>query len=98
MVNGMEERVLQRLKASLSSWNLTPVLGGGAVSTGLNAQIIPGSAVGLQLMSGDMELTAIGTVTYCDGDKVLALGHPFVLLGDTDLPMTTDYVHTVLPS
>jgi len=39
-----------------------------------------------------------GTVTEVDGDHVYAFGHPFLNLGSTALPMTTSYVHTVLPS
>jgi len=59
---------------------------------------VPGSAIGIQLMRGDLDLTAIGTVTSVDGDRVLAFGHPFLNIGPTALPMTAARVHLVVPS
>ena len=58
----------------------------------------PGDAVGVMLVSGDLELGATGTVTQVDGDRVYAFGHPMYNLGPTDYPMTRAYVYTVLPS
>ncbi len=58
----------------------------------------PGDAVGVMLVSGDLELGATGTVTHVDGDRVYAFGHPMYNLGPTDYPMTRAYVYTVLPS
>ncbi len=58
----------------------------------------PGSAIGVKLVRGDVEMTATGTVTAVDGDRVLAFGHPLFGLGDVDLPMTTARVETLLPS
>jgi hypothetical protein len=58
----------------------------------------PGSAVGTVLMSGDMSLAATGTVTWVDGDSLLAFGHPFLSMGPVSMPMTEAEVLTVLPS
>lgn len=58
----------------------------------------PGDAVGVSLVTGDLELAATGTVTHIDGDRVYAFGHPFYNLGPTQFPMTTAHVFTVLPS
>jgi hypothetical protein len=58
----------------------------------------PGDAVGVALMTGDLEFGATGTVTAVDGDEVFAFGHPFYNLGPTRFPMTRAWVHTVLPS
>lgn len=38
----------------------------------------PGSAFGVQLLGGDVSLSALGTVTWTDGDRFLGLGHPFL--------------------
>ena len=57
-----------------------------------------GDAVGVSLIDGDLSLGATGTVTYVDGQKVYAFGHPFYNLGPTAFPMTRAYVHAVLPS
>jgi hypothetical protein len=58
----------------------------------------PGDAVGVALVSGDLQLGGTGTVTHIEGDRVYAFGHPFFNLGPTEFPMTRAYVYTVLPS
>jgi hypothetical protein len=58
----------------------------------------PGDAVGVMLVSGDLQLGGTGTVTHIDGDRVYAFGHPMYNLGPTEFPMTRAYVYTVLPS
>ena len=45
-----------------------------------------------------MDLTATGTVTYRDGNRLLLFGHPFTSLGPIDAALTTAYVVDVFPS
>src|SRR5712692_5595544 len=58
----------------------------------------PGSAVAAQLLSGDMDLSATGTVTWVEGNALLAFGHPFLSMGPVSMPMARAEVLTVLPS
>jgi hypothetical protein len=58
----------------------------------------PGEAVAGVLVSGDMSVTGLGTVTYNDGQHVLAFGHPFFNLGPIDMPMSKGEVLMVLSS
>jgi hypothetical protein len=58
----------------------------------------PGSAMGLKLVRGDVDMTATGTVTWVEGDRVLAFGHPLFGLGAVDLPLTAARVEALLPS
>jgi hypothetical protein len=57
-----------------------------------------GEPVGVQLISGDLEMAATGTVTYVNGNQVLAFGHPLYNLGPVDYAMTKAQVITVVPS
>ena len=57
-----------------------------------------GDAVGLQLLGGDLDISAVGTVTHVDGSRVLAFGHPLYNLGAVDYAMTQASVITVMPS
>jgi len=57
-----------------------------------------GSAVGVALVDGDVQMTAVGTVTRVDGDRLLAFGHPLFNLGPVELPMTRARVEALLPS
>jgi hypothetical protein len=59
---------------------------------------MPGSAVSIQLVRGDMELAATCTVTYIDPKQLLACGHPVLQAGPVSLPMTKAEVVTTLAS
>ena len=58
----------------------------------------PGEPVGVNLVSGDFQMGATGTVTEVVGNRVYAFGHPFYNLGPIQFPMTRAYVHALLPS
>ncbi len=76
--------------------------GGARTSGGRSTEgsdvLEPGSSVGAQLVSGDIEMTAIGTVTHRDGDRILAFGHPLFNAGAVELPMVSARVHASMPS
>jgi hypothetical protein len=63
-----------------------------------DAPLVPGAPVGVQIVRGDVEATALGTITLVDGERVLGFGHPMFQAGEVDLPMTTAEVFTVYPS
>jgi len=89
---------------------LEPLLGGAvtpvtqataAGSTGSNArEIRPGDAIGVGLVSGDFDISAVGTVTHVDPatGNVYAFGHPMFNLGPIEYPMTRATIHLVLPN
>ena len=52
----------------------------------------------MSLVQGDMDLTATGTVTYRDGNRLLLFGHPFQNFGPIDAALTTAYVVDIFPS
>jgi hypothetical protein len=58
----------------------------------------PGESIAAVLVSGDMNMTGGGTVTYNDGKRVLAFGHPMFNLGPVDMPIAKDTIVTTLAS
>ena len=58
----------------------------------------PGDSVAGVLVAGDMGISGFGTVTYNDGKRVLAFGHPFFNLGPVDMPMAKSEVVLTLAS
>jgi hypothetical protein len=52
----------------------------------------------VQLVRGDFTIDAAGTVTYRDGDKIYAFGHPWLSSGRTAWPMAESSVVTVVPN
>ena len=101
---GISQDALALFAPLLQSNGLIPVAGaaGGAAITAMgkvtDKTLLPGSSVTAQLVRGDFSLAAAGTVTWRDGDKVYAFGHPFLGLGVSDMPMAESAVVTVVSS
>src|SRR6202042_1541031 len=57
-----------------------------------------GGVIAVELLRGDMAANAFGTVSYVDGEHVLAFGHPMFQTGESYMPVSTAYSHTVVPS
>lgn len=60
--------------------------------------IVGGSAVSMPLMTGSITLAATGTVTYREGNKLLAFGHPAFGSGITNAPMANSYTFGYMQS
>src|SRR5947209_2684891 len=58
----------------------------------------PGEGVAAVLVSGDMTITGGGTVTYNDGRRILAFGHPMFNLGPVNMPLAKANVLRTLAS
>ncbi len=82
----------------LAGLGFLPVQAGavGAEDAG-SGTLKAGDALGLELARGDAQLAAIGTVTWTDGDRVLAFGHPMMERGAAAYPMTSARIITVMP-
>jgi hypothetical protein len=104
--SGFGTRSLGRLNDWLKPYGISAMAGPGAAGGGgetpasftKGASLGPGAAIAVSLMQGDVDVTAIGTVTYRRGDKILAFGHPFLQLGPTEYPASTAYIHDVFSS
>lgn len=57
---------------------------------------LPGTSIAAGLSTGDIALAAIGTVTYRDGDRLWAFGHPLEAEGRRSLPLLDAYVYSVI--
>ena len=55
-----------------------------------------GGPVAIWLVSGDINVAAIGTVTYLEGDRVAVFSHPFLSMGEMRLPAGHATIHTVI--
>ncbi len=97
-IGGLAPTLVGRLAPLFDVLGWTPTLGGTAGSMEIEANLEPGGMVAVQLVRGDINITASGTVTYRDGDRLLAFGHPFLHGGNVDFPMVAAQVVTVLSS
>jgi hypothetical protein len=62
------------------------------------AELAPGSAISVHLVTGDVNWSAVGTVTDVIDKKVLAFGHSFMGEGQSSFPIGPAYVHTIIAS
>jgi hypothetical protein len=100
-VSGFDPKILDRFTPLFGALGMQPVQGGasaGSTNETLPSNLEPGSPVSVQLIQGDFDIGAIGTVTYRDKDNVLAFGHPFYNLGPINFPMATAHIYAVVPS
>ncbi|MGQ9618215.1 MAG: SpoIVB peptidase S55 domain-containing protein [Candidatus Aminicenantia bacterium] len=61
-------------------------------------RFMEGDAIAVQLIRGDWDISAIGTVSLVEGDSFYAFGHPLFNLGSVDFPVAKAEVITVVPN
>jgi hypothetical protein len=100
-VSGMTERSLEALKDVMAPYGLIPVQGGavGAEVPRADREVAlePGGVLSVAMVTGDFDMSGLGTVTHIEGKRVYGWGHPMMGLGACDFPLMTGYVHTIMP-
>jgi hypothetical protein len=105
LFSGFNDNVLRQFQPMFDDMGVTAVQGGAG--SALNSSkpaadwktaLQPGQSIAGVLVSGDMAVTGLGTVTYNDGKNILAFGHPFFNIGPVDMPMSKGNVLMVLGS
>ncbi len=105
---GVQPGVLEPFTGSFQQLGITPVAGGAGSGVAdsrsvtdpavLKKSLLPGSAISGLLIAGDISAGGTGTVTYNDGHRVIAFGHPFLNFGDVEMPMAKADIVTVFGS
>ncbi len=105
-LSGFSAKAIQYFWPTFQSLGMTPVpMGGMTVGQASNkmadgSDIQPGSALAVQLIRGDLGVgaSAAGTVTFREGDKIYAFGHPWLSVGPVQLPFCKAKVISLLPN
>ena len=106
VMSGLAPGVLNDFTPVFEQMGIRAVQGtGGGTSTisakpvdGWQQSLNPGDSIATVLVGGDMGISAFGTVTYNDGKKVLAFGHPLFNLGPVTMPIAKSEVVLTLAS
>ena len=97
LVSGISERTLASFRGEFERVGLEVLRApSGSASEDAEFSLEPGSSVAAVLMNGDFNAAFTGTVTYRDGDTLLAFGHPIDQMGQVQLPMAGAEIITIV--
>ncbi len=99
-MGGFSQRTIEYASPIFRRLNMTPVQGGGAsvYEKDENVRPEPGSVAVIEFVRGDYSVFGSGTITYIDGDKILAFGHPLSGYGKISLPVSVGKIGLLVPS
>ena len=99
-LSGFSSRSIQQFSSQLQLMGLVPVRGMGTARMEANEDtpFQAGSTITVQLVRGDIDVSASGTATHIEGDRIYGFGHPFLSVGYTDLPLNKGAVLTIIPN
>lgn len=98
VTSGLPAAASEELAEALRPFGLMVVSGCGSGGGGSarDVRFEPGACLSIPLVSGDISMDVIGTVTEVRGDEVYGFGHSFLGYGAVNLPMATGQVHTIV--
>ncbi|HSV27850.1 MAG TPA: SpoIVB peptidase S55 domain-containing protein [Sedimentisphaerales bacterium] len=95
----LPEAAVEGLRKIVQPYGFVPVAGGSRAQGDIeNAEFVPGSAIAIPLVTGDISMSAVGTVTEVVDGRFYAFGHGLQGYGKTELPIGPAYIHTVVAS
>src|SRR6266436_6984801 len=95
---GFQTSAIQKFSSQLDGMGFVAAQGGTTPARPDDGKLAPGDMAGMVLVQGDVSINSACTVTAVRGDKVFLCGHPFLNLGDVQLPMARSRVLTTLSS
>jgi len=98
IASGLYPETIARFGKEFGAWGMTVMAGGTAAPSPEDAQLKPGDMVGIDLIRGDLSVSAGCTVTSVDKNRILACGHPLFGLGAVQMPMSRAHVLMTLAS
>ena len=96
--SGFQPAALQQFANQLQGYGFVAAQGGTASPQPDDGHLVAGDMAGMVLVQGDASINSACTVTAVRADKVYLCGHPFLSLGDIQIPMARSRVVTTLSS
>ena len=96
--SGFQASALRQFSSQLQGYGFVAAQGGTTAPRPDDSQLKPGDMAGMVLVQGDASINSACTVTAVQADRVFLCGHPFLSLGDVQLPMARSRVLTTLSS
>ncbi|MBL7107544.1 MAG: hypothetical protein ISS77_08070, partial [Phycisphaerae bacterium] len=98
-VSGLPEEVMGDFGRQMRGLGFEAIAGSGVgskIEQGGEVKLERGSSLAVPLVTGDISMAVMGTVTEVVGDKVYGFGHSFMGYGAVNFPMATGTIHTVV--
>lgn len=96
--SGFQPATLQQFANQLQGYGLVATPGGTTAPNPQDSHLVAGDMAGMVLVQGDASINSACTVTAVEADRVFLCGHPFMNLGDVQLPMARSRVVMTLSS
>jgi len=96
--SGFQPATLQQFANQLQGYGIMATQGGTASPRPDDGRLVAGDMAGMVLVQGDASINSACTVTAVQADRVYLCGHPFLSLGDIQIPMARSRVVTTLSS
>jgi hypothetical protein len=96
--SGFPTASLQPFASQIQSFGFVAAQGGTSPPRADDGRLVAGDMAGMVLVQGDASINSACTVTAVRGDRVFLCGHPFLSLGDVQIPMARSRVVTTLSS
>jgi len=101
-VSGVSNELSSRLASILSPMNLSVVKAGSAAGGSVDVKdpgkLQTAGVLALPIVSGDITIAAVGTVTDVSGDRIWGFGHSLFAQGPIELPLASGVIHTIVPN
>ena len=97
-ITGLSEAEIRPLTRLLAPMHIMPLQagGGGAGVNDAPGKLEPGSVMAVPLLTGDIDMTAVGTCTEVLGERAYGFGHPFTGEGAVAIPLSSGSIDGVI--
>ncbi|MGE5296765.1 MAG: hypothetical protein ACM3VT_18245 [Solirubrobacterales bacterium] len=100
LISGLPNEACQQLAGQFEAMGFmaVPGLSGSMDAKEGQTQLVPGGTLTMPLVTGDIKMNVLGTVTEVRDGCIYGFGHSFLGYGPTNLPMAGGKVYTVISS
>lgn len=101
--SGFGPRSMAEMRRRFQPLGMIPIAGGGQgtakfhADAATQAPLRPGDVLAASLVTGDFDMSGIGTVTHVEGSRVWGWGHPFLSGGRCAYLLRRGQIHLVNP-
>jgi len=98
LISGLSDEAARQLQGPFQALGILAVPGPGGATAAADGDtsLKPGGTLAIPLVTGDIRMSAVGTVTEVRGNRIYGFGHSLFGGGPTNLPMASGKVYTVV--